>query len=90
VAAGPTFGGFWAPALSQLADEAEARGLDHGYGFALVNVAWAPGQACGAAFGAALAQVTSDAVPFLALSATCLLTLAATRRAGRPVRVEPA
>ena len=79
VAAGPTFGSFWAPALAQLADEAEAVGLAHAYGFALVNVAWAPGQAAGAAVGGALGQATSDAVPFLALSLACALTLAALR-----------
>jgi MFS family permease len=86
VAAGPAFGSFWAPALSQLADDAEARGLEHAYGFAVVNIAWAPGQAAGAAFGAAIAQATSDAVPFLILSAACVVTLLAVRRvpAGRP------
>ena len=81
VAAGPIFGSFWAPALAQLADEAEAIGLAHAYGFALVNVAWAPGQAAGAAVGGALGQATSDAVPFLTLAAACALTLAALRRA---------
>ena len=84
VAAAPVFGGFWAPALSQLADDAEARGLDHAYGFALVNVAWAPGQAAGAAGGGALAGATSDVVPFLALAVACLLTLASVRRLRRP------
>lgn len=79
VAAGPTFGSFWAPALAQLADEAEAVGLAHAYGFALVNVAWAPGQAAGAAVGGALGEATSDAVPFLALALACALTLAALR-----------
>ena len=82
VAAGPTFGSFWAPALAQLADEAEAVGLEYAYGFALVNIAWAPGQAGGAAAGGALAQATSDAVPFLLLAAACAITLAALR--GRP------
>lgn len=82
VAAGLTFGSFWAPALAQLADEAEALGLEHAYGFALVNIAWAPGQAGGAAAGGAVAQATSDAVPFLLLAAACAITLAALR--GRP------
>jgi MFS family permease len=82
VAAGLTFGSFWAPALAQLADEAEALGLEHAYGFALVNIAWAPGQAGGAAAGGAVAHATSDAVPFLLLAAACAITLAALR--GRP------
>jgi hypothetical protein len=63
--------------MSGLSDAAEARGLNYGYAFALVNLAWAPGQATGAAAGGALAKATSDAVPYLCLSAVCALTLAA-------------
>ena len=48
VAAGITFGSFWTPAMALLSDEAEARGLEYAYAFALINVAWAPGQALGA------------------------------------------
>jgi MFS family permease len=75
VAAGLAFGTFWAPAMALLADSAEEVGLDYAYGFALVNIAWAPGAFAGAALGGAVADVTADAVPYLALSATCLLTL---------------
>jgi MFS family permease len=75
VAAGLAFGTFWAPAMALLADSAEAVGLDYAYGFALVNIAWAPGAFSGAALGGALADATADAVPYLALSAACLLTL---------------
>jgi MFS family permease len=74
VCAGFAFGSFWTPAMSMVTDEAERFGLDYGYAFALVNVAWAPGQAGGAALGGLLAAMTSDAVPYLALSAFCLLT----------------
>jgi hypothetical protein len=45
-----------------------------------VNIAWAPGQAGGAAIGGALAAATSDAVPYLALTAICLATLFALAR----------
>jgi len=79
-AAGLSFGSFWTPAMSWVTDEAEAFGLDYGYAFALVNVAWAPGQAGGSALGGAVASVTSDAVPYLALSALCLLSLLTVRR----------
>jgi MFS family permease len=75
VAAGLAFGTFWAPAMALLADSAEEVGLEYAYGFALVNIAWAPGAFAGAALGGAVADVTADAVPYLALSATCLLTL---------------
>jgi MFS family permease len=76
VAAGITFGSFWTPAMALLSDEAEARGLEYAYTFALINIAWAPGQALGAAGGGGLAQLTSDAVPYLALAAASLITFA--------------
>ena len=76
VLAGMAFGLFWTPAMSHLTDLAEQRGLDYAYGFALVNIAWAPGQALGAAGGGALARATSDAVPYLLLTALCLVSLA--------------
>jgi MFS family permease len=79
ILAGMSFGVFWTPAMSHLTDLAEKRGLDYAYGFALVNLAWAPGQALGASGGGALARATSDAVPYLILSALCLLSLALLR-----------
>ena len=33
--------------MSMVTDEAEVIGLDYGYAFALVNIAWAPGQVGG-------------------------------------------
>jgi hypothetical protein len=77
VAAGIAFGSFWTPAMSHLSDAGEARGLGHGFTFALMNTAWAPGQALGSAGGGALADATSDAVPYLLLAGLCLLTFAA-------------
>ena len=66
--------------MSMASDEAEAIGLDYAFGFALINLAWAPGQAGGAAIGGALASATSDAVAYLGLSALCLVTLLAVAR----------
>jgi MFS family permease len=86
VAAGMSFGTLWTPAMSLLADASEALGLDHAYGFALMNLAWAPGAAAGAAFGGGLAEATADWVPYLALAAACALTVAAISR----LRVVPA
>ena len=91
VLAGMSFGAFWAPALSLLADRAEARGLDYAYGFALMNLAWAPGAAAGAAFGGGVADATADWVPYLALAAACTATAVAITRlrvvpAARPAR----
>jgi predicted MFS family arabinose efflux permease len=68
-------GTFWSPAMSMLADRAEAMGLDHAYGFALVNLAWAPGAAGGAALGGAAARATSDAVVYLTVAGICFVTL---------------
>lgn len=74
--AGIAFGTFYTPGMTLLTQAAEERHLDYGYAFALVNLAWAPGQSGGSAIGGAVAQATSDAVPYLALSAIALLTLA--------------
>jgi MFS family permease len=80
VAGGFAFGSFWTPAMSMVTDAAEHRGLDYGYAFALVNIAWAPGQAGGSAIGGALASITSDAVPYFLLAGLCLLSLTALSR----------
>ena len=73
---GVAFGSFWTPAMALLSDEAEHRGLEYAYVFALINLAWAPGQALGSSGGGALAHVTSDAVPYLLIASLCLLTFA--------------
>jgi MFS family permease len=75
VCAGLAFGIFWTPAMSMVTDEAETRGLDYGYAFALVNLAWAPGQAGGAALGARVASLTSDKVAYWGLAVACGATL---------------
>ena len=80
VLAGIAYGSFWAPGVSLLSHATDARGLDYGFGFALTNLAWAPGAAGGAAVGGALASATSDAVPYLVLAGVCLLTLALVSR----------
>jgi MFS family permease len=80
ICAGFAFGSFWTPALSMVTDAAEEYGLDYGYAFALVNIAWAPGQAGGAALGGAVASATTDAVSYLSLTVLCLATLAALMR----------
>jgi len=80
ICAGFAFGSFWTPALSMVTDAAEESGLEYGYAFALVNIAWAPGQAGGAAIGGAVASATTDAVPYLSLTVLCLVTLAALMR----------
>jgi predicted MFS family arabinose efflux permease len=80
VCAGLAFGSFYTPGMTLLTHAAEARGLDYGYAFALMNLAWAPGQAGGAALGGAVAEATSDAVPYLTLAVLALFTLSLLRR----------
>jgi MFS family permease len=67
---------FWAPAMALLSDAAEATGLDQGYAFALTNLAWAGGQVLGGSGSGAIAEVGSDAIPFLIVAALSALTLA--------------
>ena len=50
-------------------------GLDYAYGFALINLAWAPGAAAGAALGGAAARATSDAAVYLTLSGACVVSM---------------
>jgi MFS family permease len=75
VAAAVSFGMFWAPSMSFLTETSDRIGLDVAWAFALINLAWAPGQALGAFGGGALARATSDAVPYLLLSGACVATL---------------
>jgi MFS family permease len=81
VCGGLSFGTFFTPGMTMLANLVEQRGLPFGYASALVNLAWAPGQTLGAAGGAALAHATADSVPYLTLSAVCALTLGGLWRA---------
>jgi MFS family permease len=71
------------PAMALIADGVAGVGLDHGFGFALVNLVWAAGQVGGTVAGGALAGATSDAVPYLLLAGICAATLGAVARGGR-------
>lgn len=71
----PAFGTLFTPALKLVSDGADLLQLDQGLAFSLGNLAWACGQAVAAAGSGALAQATSDLVPFSLLAAACLVTL---------------
>jgi MFS family permease len=66
---------FWAPGMAMLSDAAEASGLDQPLAFAISNLAWALGHIFGAGVGAAVANATSDTVPYTALAVVCAVTL---------------
>jgi len=75
VAAVTTLGLLWAPGGALLSEASEASGLDQGFAFGLMNLAWAGGQVVGGAAGGGLADLTADAVPYAILAAVCAGTL---------------
>ena len=75
----PSFGTMFAPAMSLLSGGADRLGLNQGLAFGLANLAWASGQAVAAGATGAIAQATSDLIPYVLLAATCLGTLAVVR-----------
>jgi MFS family permease len=68
-------GTLWAPATALLSESADRQGLEQGYAFALVNLAWAGGQIIGGAGGSAAAQFAGDALPYLVCSSLFLVAL---------------
>jgi predicted MFS family arabinose efflux permease len=71
----PAFEAMFTPSMALLSRGAERLGLDQGLAFGLGNLAWASGQAIGAAGSGAVAQATSDLVPYCLLAGACLVTL---------------
>jgi MFS family permease len=84
----PAFGILFTPALKLVSEGADWLQLDQGLAFSLGNLSWAAGQAFAAVGSGALAQATSDLVPFALLAAACLATFCVIglgrRQAGRP------
>jgi MFS family permease len=76
----PCFGALYAPANALVSREAKRHGLNHGIAFALTNLTWAAGEAAAASVSGALAEATSDLVPYALLAVACLGTLAALGR----------
>jgi MFS family permease len=81
IVAAIAYGVNWVPGTALLSDGTERAGLDQGFGFALLNVAWAPANVVGAALGGLLAEVVGDAAAYLLAGFLCLVTLAAAQRA---------
>jgi MFS family permease len=75
--AGLGFGGLNTPGLALIADRAQAASLAQGLAFGAMVVTWGAGTLVGPAVGGLLAAASGDAVPYLAASAICLVTLAA-------------
>jgi MFS family permease len=71
----PAYGTLFTPAMTLLAAGADQMELNQGLAFGLGNLAWASGQGIAAAGGGAIAQATTDFVPYALLAAICLVTL---------------
>jgi MFS family permease len=69
------FNSFWVPGGALLTEAAEAHGLEHGFSFALFNLAWAPAGAIGALGGGLLADRLGNASSYMLLAAVCAATL---------------
>jgi predicted MFS family arabinose efflux permease len=74
---------FWAPGMALLSDAAEEHGLDQALAFAISNLAWALGHVFGAGVGGAVADATTDAVPYTALAVLCGFTFVGLTALGR-------
>ena len=85
----PSFGTLFTPAMTLVSEGAQHQRLDQGLAFGLGNLAWAAGQAIAASGSGALAQATSDLVPYSLLAAACLATLVLVRIGRRPVVPAP-
>lgn len=70
-------GWLWAPTTALLCDAAEGGGAGPVVAFALVNAGWAAGQLAGGAGAGALAQATTQHLPYLALGILFAGTLVA-------------
>jgi MFS family permease len=79
----PFFGSLYTPAAAMVSESAQDQELNHGIAFALGNLTWAAGQAVAASASGALAEATSDAVPYLLLGVACVATLAGLLRPSR-------
>ena len=65
----------FAPAMTLISDSVEVSGLHQGYSAAVTNMAWAAPQVVGGVAGAAVAGVTGDAAPSLAIAALLVATI---------------
>jgi predicted MFS family arabinose efflux permease len=70
----PWYGTLFAPSTALLSAGAERLELNQGVAFGLSNLAWALGQAVSAAASGAIAEATSDIVPYVLLAGACLAT----------------
>jgi MFS family permease len=85
----PSYGTLYAPATTLLSKGADRLGLNHGLAFAMANLAWASGQAGSAAVSGALAEATSDLVPYSLLAGSCVISLVVLRLKPASIEMSP-
>ncbi len=85
-AASISFGSLYTPGMSLASHRAESAGLAQGIAFGVTNTAWALGELVGPAGGGALADATSDAVPYVVGATLCAATLAVSYRVTAKMR----
>jgi predicted MFS family arabinose efflux permease len=71
----PWYGTLFAPSTALLSVGAQRLELNQGVAFGLSNLAWALGQAVSAAASGAIAEATSDIVPYALVAGACLATV---------------
>jgi MFS family permease len=71
------FGLIVTPGIAMLSDSTTALRLEFAAGFAIMNLAWPPGQLIGSALGGVIAGATSDSVVWLITGGLCVAGLAA-------------
>jgi predicted MFS family arabinose efflux permease len=69
----------WTPGFSMLTEASDAFGLDYALAFALMSLAWAPGQAVGSAASGALSSAVSEQLPYFCLAFTAIASIALLR-----------
>jgi MFS family permease len=74
--------GFMLASMSVITESAERIGVALALATMMLNLAWATGETIGAPFAATLSALTSDAVPFLLISALMAATLIVVMRTG--------
>ena len=81
------FGLIVTPGIALLSEAATRLELGFAAGFAIMNLAWPPGQLIGSAIGGLVAELASDSVVWLVTAALCVAALVAVALPRRSPRV---
>jgi MFS family permease len=90
VLCGMAIGPLWTPGTALFSDGAADAGVDHVVSFSLSNVAWALGGSSGAYSAGALADASSEPVPYSLLAVVATTTLLWVQRNRAALSAEPA